>query len=1115
MRSFFSPIKFKYFFLLFLVSITEVFAQQPYWEVFDGHMYTKYYRQSCNDTTPRWNFENGTSYKCQDSLVIEETYFGLARDLIRVVLPTKGNALYLGVHYEGLAWYNGKTWLSWNTRNSPIPSDQIISIVEPDSGLIYMASSDKGLISFDGQTFKNWNTSNSPISSNMLTHIIEADSGGFYIASLDGLIYFDGDTTWKTWNTENSDIPSNYIRYIQETSSGELYLGTAGGGLVKFDMDTTWTYWNTENSNIPYNTVLQVAVADTNEIYVATNFGGLALFDGDTTWTVWTNKNSPLKDNNIECVLYSSDSILYVANNEELLMWNGLSWNSWKPESLPPLYANTIVELDSGNILVGGFNGIVSLNDSSLLNAKNAGLPYKAFCFTENSFGEIYVGMENGVFGLFNGQEWKIWYPEETGVPVSHIYSLSILKTGELLIGTYDGGLVKFDGNTSTIWNWGNSELLKTYIYHIIETSKGEVFIGTGNGIYTFNKEGALKKAFSTSATYQVIDMIEASNGEIYITTKTGLIKYDGKNWIVRNKANSNIPVENLSGIIEAEPGVFLMSGTNGLLKFDGINWTYSTISNSGYPSYYPFTSIIKRANGDFYMNADGLIKYDGENFNMFNEKNSLLKKHSTALGRLLYLKDGGLGIINGSTIVRYYPDFNEMPNYNNSITGQVFYDKNRNGRLDLGEIPLRNQKVAFSKNNLITLTDKDGNFLFKAENGSYTLHLINQEGWSSINADTTLYLEQNSHAHIKFGTFPLVDSSGLNVKLTLTSARCGFETTASIDIKNTGTKIESGKLSFILDSSIELLTSSPIIDSSSASTNTFYWNENNLAPSENRKIYLRLKMPDFSFTGHTLTSVAGFKNADGLIISDTIHRVLSCAYDPNDKQAAPAGEGSEHYTINGTPITYHIRFQNIGTDTAVNIVILDTIDSNLDMSKFKVLSSSHAMTTYYNMQGKVQFSFPEIFLPDSTVNEIESHGYVTYEVSPKDNLLENTVVKNEAYIYFDYNPAVVTNTVWNTYVSEIPDVVTGLLKSSFFEDEVNVSPNPFSDFTIITWKNQTEKNLKIKIVNSSGQVTLYEDIENSGNYTVRSKNLSPGLYLFQLSGSRSNFFYRGKLIIK
>jgi len=80
------------------------------------------------------------------------------------------------------------------------------------------------------------------------------------------------------------------------------------------------------------------------------------------------------------------------------------------------------------------------------------------------------------------------------------------------------------------------------------------------------------------------------------------------------------------------------------------------------------------------------------------------------------------------------------------------------------------------------------------------------------------------------------------------------------------------------------------------------------------------------------------------------------------------------------------------------------------------------------NNDGLVVYDFENILLPDSSVNEVESHGFIKYRIKVFDNLPENTEVQNYADICFDFNPPIQTNTTLNTFVSVYPIVVSDSL---------------------------------------------------------------------------------------
>ncbi|MCI4670303.1 MAG: hypothetical protein MRZ79_19355, partial [Bacteroidia bacterium] len=100
-------------------------------------------------------------------------------------------------------------------------------------------------------------------------------------------------------------------------------------------------------------------------------------------------------------------------------------------------------------------------------------------------------------------------------------------------------------------------------------------------------------------------------------------------------------------------------------------------------------------------------------------------------------------------------------------------------------------------------------------------------------------------------------------------------------------------------------------------------------------------------------------------------------SYDPNDKTAIPpAGD-----ILPASPLTYTIRFQNTGTDTAFFINILDTLSQNLDINTLEVQVASHPYVFEVISQNPavVRFRFDPIFLPDSTTDLEGSNGFVKF----------------------------------------------------------------------------------------------------------------------------------------
>ena len=211
-------------------------------------------------------------------------------------------------------------------------------------------------------------------------------------------------------------------------------------------------------------------------------------------------------------------------------------------------------------------------------------------------------------------------------------------------------------------------------------------------------------------------------------------------------------------------------------------------------------------------------------------------------------------------------------------------------------------------------------------------------------------------------------------------------------------------------------------------------------------------------------------------------------SYDPNMKEVYPINIAPEFNDW----FTYTIHFQNTGNAPAFNIRLVDTLDTNLDLETFKVINYSHNNT--WSINNKVAFfNFQNIQLPDSTSNPEGSKGYIQYKIKPKNNLGVGTKIKNTAYIYFDYNSPIITNTT----INEFAQVVS--VNEYFKHQTATLYPNPNNgSFTLEL--NNKEK-VSIQLIDITGNIVLSQTIEN-GKGAIDASNLAAGVYTINIKGN-------------
>jgi len=379
---------------------------------------------------------------------------------------------------------------------------------------------------------------------------------------------------------------------------------------------------------------------------------------------------------------------------------------------------------------------------------------------------------------------------------------------------------------------------------------------------------------------------------------------------------------------------------------------------------------------------------------------------------------DGDLDII--SPIYSGIKWIENLFNSQYKIKGKIFYDVNQNGINDNLDYGLSFVNTQLNPNALASYTNIDGNYWFAVDTGNYLVSYLTTQLWN-LTSDSVEYYPNVSTGNpvidnLDFGFFPDTFLTSINPELTISNLRCDENANLWINYQNIGTTTPNGIIELILDTQLTFINSSVTPDS--VINNSFYWHLDSINYFTQDCIYLIVLSPDFNSIGDTFTDVVNIYTTDNTgqhFFSDTLSEQFGCGYDPNDKLVTPRGEGTNGIISNSETLEYTVRFQNTGNAEAINIKIRDQIDEDLDIQTVKILASSHNVQAYTQQNNWLVFQFDSIMLPDSSTSFLESQGFVKYSIKVSDSALPNAPIHNTANIYFDNNPAVLTNTTLNT----------------------------------------------------------------------------------------------------
>lgn len=249
--------------------------------------------------------------------------------------------------------------------------------------------------------------------------------------------------------------------------------------------------------------------------------------------------------------------------------------------------------------------------------------------------------------------------------------------------------------------------------------------------------------------------------------------------------------------------------------------------------------------------------------------------------------------------------------------------------------------------------------------------------------------------------------------------------------------------------------------------------------------------------------------DADPWIDVDCRENTLS--YDPNQKEAFPIGYMEGHRIGRNTDLEYTLRFQNTGTDTAFQVVLIDTLSSFLDPTTIRPSASSHPYEFEIVGKGVAKFTFPDIMLPDSNVNEPLSHGFVKFRISQQPNLPWGTLIHNSVDIYFDNNAPVITNTTTHLVDTNFIEIFTDVIDFPNGLEPLLVYPNPAAGDVLFELPNEQLSNASFQLFDSFGQKRVEADF--SGNkFLLRRDLLHQGVYFYEIKRAGRKL-YSGKVV--
>ena len=436
-----------------------------------------------------------------------------------------------------------------------------------------------------------------------------------------------------------------------------------------------------------------------------------------------------------------------------------------------------------------------------------------------------------------------------------------------------------------------------------------------------------------------------------------------------------------------------------------------------------------------------------------------------------------------------------------------AFLDSNNNGTRESNEVLFPNTSFTVTENSSTTQISQhaSGTVTKPATIGTtydFSISLdpaISSNYMIATSAFTGLTFTTGSQNNYDFAIQAINNTTqdAQVISIPLQDPRPGFDHNLNIVVKNNLHTSQSGVLDYQNDAGltiIDILQGGTSVLSSTTLTASGFTIPYTLTSFESTTIEVILNVPTTSALGTIINNTSALiqSSVDAVISNNTytLSQTVVGSYDPNDTFESRGPEIDINTYNTGDVFIYTIRFQNLGTASAIFIRVENTLDIRHDPSTLVMVKSSH---NYELTQTGSQLSwfFDQIFLPPDITGGDLSNGYIVFRVDPLPPFAVNDIINQRAEIYFDYNSPVITDVFESKFVDNTASIES-------VENQISVYPNPLRG-DILNLKELEEAQYSLYSI--SGQIVQNGIIKN-GKADLSS--VKAGIYLIKINNSQT-----------
>ena len=455
------------------------------------------------------------------------------------------------------------------------------------------------------------------------------------------------------------------------------------------------------------------------------------------------------------------------------------------------------------------------------------------------------------------------------------------------------------------------------------------------------------------------------------------------------------------------------------------------------------------------------------------------------------------------------------------SLSGYVYFDRNENGEKDAGEKGINGVKVFAIGTRQMVYTDALGYYEFKFSEDKVEKIGIEYDDLSSscggyyvstVPAKNVLYTVSTTSERrdLNFGLNEVEGyETGLYSLRVQQGNIAGSTFTAWMDYKSCGNNVETCTLRIDHDPFVTLLNSSR--NPSIVGTSFVEWHFGPGTTPSFDCMRMNWKISEDVPDNYLLRWEANYgcppyidptPSNNNLIREVRVQNNsrLSSNSDCALYSLAAIGDMPEVLPSSDVRLSYVVTFHNSSIDTVHDLIIVDTLPEELNgKSVAKPFGSAPSDFSIIDSSILI-WQFSDLNIPPSEIDELNSYGFVQFNVSLNDGLPGGTEIVNKAHVIFNNGNTEATNEVLHRL-----DIASGFLSQSK-KQRISIYPNPANEVITVDLREMDQKSqYSIQITNTAGKkIFASNKIQTIGEVDVTS--WAKGVYFITICGENNDF---------